>query len=337
MPATPFTTTNPLLLSSGTSNCLGLLPTPASLVSLPISTGTSPTWVTNTPSSSSTLLPTTLQSILPHLSSNLYPDQSILTLVPSLSNPGMILSPAADPIPHSLVQRIQSGQFVDMRDLLADNVHLLNQLSSLHGATALPLATINRTRLREIPSLTSWLYCFNAYVAVRTPDPLTRQMLAYSRLIIRESLRHGGAGWLEYDRVFRRQLSIDPTLRWNTLEPGLQAATILGQRTSAGILCSLCRESDHSTSQCALAPLQQQLINHPQVPPAPRSWRRPETLQRICVSWNKGQCNRPRCSYRHVCATCQRNHKARDCAETPPDSEYKSASVQPPRTSTATP
>ena len=142
----------------------------------------------------------------------------------SLSPPGMILSPAADPIPHTLVQRIQSGQFVEMRDLLADNIALLNQLASLQGTVSLPLNTANRTRLREVPSLVSWLYCFTAYVAVRTSDPLARNMLAYSRLIIREALRHGGSGWMEYDRVFRRQLAINPAMSWNTLEPGLQAA-----------------------------------------------------------------------------------------------------------------
>ena len=98
--------------------------------------------------------------------------------------------------------------------------------------------TIQRTRLREVPSLVSWMYCFTAYVAIRTQDPLTRQMLAYACLIIREALRHGGGGWAEYDRVFRRQVSINPALPWNVLEPSLQAATILGQRTSEGMLCN---------------------------------------------------------------------------------------------------
>ncbi len=37
-----------------------------------------------------------------------------------LSRPGLILSPASDPVPHSLVQRIQAGQFIDMRELLTD-------------------------------------------------------------------------------------------------------------------------------------------------------------------------------------------------------------------------
>ena len=171
---------------------------------------------------------------------------------PTRSLPEMILSLAADPISHALVQRIQSGQFVKMRDLLADNIALLNQLSSLHGTVPLPLATVNRTHLREVPSLVSWLYCFNAYLAVRMSDPITRYMLAYFRLLIREALRHGGCGWMEYDCVFRKQLSIKPCLTWNTLELALHAVTILGNRTSTGTFCTICRKCDHNANHCAL-------------------------------------------------------------------------------------
>ena len=99
--------------------------------------------------------------------------------VPLLSViPGMILSPAADPFPKSLVQRLQSGQFVEMRDMLADNIALLIQVSSLHGTDALPQATVNRMRLCEVPSIIFWLYCFNTYIALWTNDNLSRQMLA---------------------------------------------------------------------------------------------------------------------------------------------------------------
>ena len=130
---------------------------------------------------------------------------NISSLMNGHMQPGMILSPAADPIPRTLVQRIQVGQFVEMRDLLADNIELLNQLSSLHGTVTLPLTIVNCTRLREVSSLESWVYCFNAYVAVCTSDPATRDMLAYSRLFIREALRHGQAShwrlhWTEKKR-----------------------------------------------------------------------------------------------------------------------------------------
>lgn len=50
----------------------------------------------------------------------------------------------------------------------------------------------------------------------------------------------------------------------------------------------------------------------------------PETLERICVSWNRVRCSYPSCSFCHICATCKRRgHKARDCKETPQDSQYK--------------
>ena len=44
---------------------------------------------------------------------------------------------------------------------------------------------VMRPRLWEVVLLPTWLYSYMAYVAMRTPDPLTREMLAYARLIIR--------------------------------------------------------------------------------------------------------------------------------------------------------
>ena len=192
-----------------------------------------------------------------------------------------------------------------MRDLLADKIALLNQLSSLHGTVPLPQTTVNHTRLREVPSLVSWVSCFNAYVAVLTSDPSARDMLRYSWLLIREARRHGGSGWMEYDRVLCKQRSINPSLAWNTLEPALQAATILGQSTSAGTYCTICRECDHNANQCALSTLQQQLHSTsctiPQSVANPRPQKRIETLMQICVARNKGLCRRPDCNFRHIC------------------------------------
>ena len=319
----------PLICHTGSLGHLGALPPPVSLMSVPVCVSPFTTTTTYTDS----LALASSQSSLSIPPSHPVPSASIPLVgpqfpMPSQTQPGMILSPSADPIPQMLVQRAQSGQFVEMRELLADNIALYDQLASMHGTSTLPFGTVNRTRFREVPSLISWVYCFNAYVAIRTSDPLTRDMLAYSRILIREALRHGGDGWLQYDRVFRRHLSINPLLNWNVLEPGLQASTMLGQRNSSGIFCTLCRESDHISTYCALAPLQQQLQPLPsgtpsQAPRPPRPPRRPETLLGICVNWNKGICTRPSCSFRHVCASCQLQHRARDCPDTPPDSEYK--------------
>ncbi len=221
-----------------------------------------------------------------------------------------------------------------MRDLLADNISLHNQVEALHGQfslTSTPAAL--RPSLREVPSLQSWMYCFAAYMAVRTSDPQLRGMLAYCRLIIREALRHGGNGWQEYDRTFRRQAAIDPTMAWNVLVPSLQAATLLGNRGTSGTCCTICMEPDHQTTQCALTGTQQPVRQS--VPPLdtrrgvdnsrrfPRPPRRPETLLSICASWNRGTCTFPgTCTYRHTCAVCQLSHKGIDCPSAPVGSPY---------------
>ena len=242
------------------------------------------------------------------------------SLLPPLAS-GLILSPAMAPIPHRLVQRIQAGRFVEMRELLTDNLALHDQLEAvqgLPGMIALP-ATL-RTRQREVTSLTSWMYSFSAYMAVRTTDEFTRNMLTYCRLIIHEALRHGGQGWIEYDRTFRRLCEVDATLPWNSLLPDLQASTILSQRQPAGLFCVLCRGVDHSRQQCSLSS-----IRPPPINPGPfpvRDQRRPQTQRRtgqftpICSSWNTGSCAYPgSCTFRHVCARCFGDHMAMDCAD----------------------
>ena len=248
----------------------------------------------------------------------------------------MILSPALQPIPARLVRRILAGEFVEMRELLADNIALHDQLESVHG----PLHSLStpgslRARIREVPSLISWVYCMAAYVAVRTRDSTTRDMLAYMRLIVREAMRHGGGGgggWQEYDRSFRNQAAIDPTLRWNTLLPDLQASTILGHGMGRGTYCSLCRGVDHQAAQCALTYLQQPLVSSQQSPTAAAISRPPTDSRsrasrpayRICTSWNLGSCIYPgTCTFRHICLVCRQSHRAKDCPDAPADSFHR--------------
>ena len=159
-------------------------------------------------------------------------------------------------------------------------------------------------------------------MAIRTSDPVTHDQLAYARLVVREALRHGGSGWLDYDRAFGQQAATDPSLRWNTLLPGLQAATTLSRGTA--VFCTLCREVDHTRAQCALLCLTPQPVLPPQQHPT----------RCICTSWNRGTCIFfGNCTYRHVCITCQQMHKARDCPRIPETSIYKQprALPQPPQ------
>ena len=226
------------------------------------------------------------------------------------------LSMSLHPVPARVVSLIQSGRFIEMRDLLTDNVTVRSHFEDMHGALGVQLLPVNtRPRVREITTLPSWICCFLTYLAVGTSDPTTRDRLAYAILLIREAMRHGGRGWMEYDRLFRQQAAIDPGLAWNTIHPGLQATTVLSQPPQgAGTFCSLCRECDHIAANCALAQFQH---------PTTRATNAPNTSgsaqRRICSSWNDGSCTYPgSCSYQHICSNCfHSSHRNRDCRAPP--------------------
>ena len=200
-----------------------------------------------------------------------------------------------------------------MRDLLWDNAAMRAHYEELQGGMGVQLLPVStRPRVREISSLSSWVCCFLTYLAVQTSDPVTRQRATYAMLVVREAMRHGGRGWLDYDRLFRQQAALNPSLQWNVIHPELQATTVLAQRsTGSGSFCTLCQECDHTAQHCALAQLQQ-----PAIKGTPTSSQPPgRNLGRICSSWNDGACLYPgSCTYRHVCSICfQHSHRARDC------------------------
>ena len=60
---------------------------------------------------------------------------------------GMILSPALQPIPIRLVKWIMSGEFVEMCELLSDNLALHDQLEAVHGPLV-PATTPGSLRAR---------------------------------------------------------------------------------------------------------------------------------------------------------------------------------------------
>ena len=99
--------------------------TPHLLTSVSLSTGGQNTMPITTMSqelsgtsgtATSTILPG-INAVLPHLS----------------STSGLVLSSAAEPFPRKLVEKVNSGQFVEMRELLSDNIALLHQLEATPG------------------------------------------------------------------------------------------------------------------------------------------------------------------------------------------------------------
>lgn len=328
---------DPLLTGSGPTGWgLGMLPPPASLTSVIRSTVSATTQPSVQMASSSGVTSlsgsgqgpqpavpasfdhATLGPLTASSSSFAYshPGPSVMESSAASAMVGACLSPGSVPLPAKLVAKVRSGVYVEMKELLGDNIALLSELETFNGPHhVVGVAGANKPRLREISSLASWMYCFLTYLALRCPDNETRERLIYAQLIVRESLRHGGKNWLTYDKVFRQQAALDESLKWNELHPAILASTILSSPQSSvqtmpgrsGTFCTLCQGVDHRADQCALSYLHRSDLRT-------NGGRSIGMSGRICASWNRGSCRFPAgCSFRHVCRICCQPHPEIHC------------------------
>ena len=126
------------------------------------------------------------------------------------------------------MNKIRSKKFLDLKELLQDNMSLVAQLEELQGPTSLHVVGATQPRMREITSLPTWCHCFLAYTAAMTSDPATRDQLAYARLIIQQAQHQNGLGWMDYDKAFRQQMAADPTSRLQENKMYYSAHTLTG-------------------------------------------------------------------------------------------------------------
>ena len=155
------------------------------------------------------------------------------------------------PIPAKLVKRIQSLEYVDLRELLPDNLALSEKLDALPARAS----QSTNPEQREITKIVTWVSCFSTYAAIvaqKHPER-TRDMMAYMRLMVREGHKHGGTGWLKYDCIFRKN-NPGPSASWDVLDPSL-LTIVSNQGYNPRLPCHHCQELDHTSSECALAPL----------------------------------------------------------------------------------
>ena len=126
----------------------------------------------------------------------------------------LIISPALPPIPAKIVERVQSGEFVDFKEFLANNVLLVHRLQELGhtGAHLSPLshALTSNSRLREINDPLTWAPCFLAFMATSLELQGARDLVAYGMIVLQLACKHSGINWLLYDRQFRQHRPAGP-------------------------------------------------------------------------------------------------------------------------------
>ena len=237
------------------------------------------------------------------------------------------------PIPGKLVKKIQAEEYVDLSELLPDNVELLRR------AEAEPSTQVQGQRqLRRVSTLSTWVQCFATYAAVlaEAHPYRMRDLLAYLRLIVREAQCHEGDGWRSYDILFRKLAAMNTSIKWGAPLPSLYSTSFTSSRPSQ-TLCELCLKGDHKSGECALSPAisavsflsQERLVqlglqSLASLPRASqvRDSRTASTGfadRPVCKRWNFGSAGckgYPACTYRHACLKCgRRSHRAIDCRE----------------------
>lgn len=119
--------------------------------------------------------------------------------------PPFIVGEGLPVIPPKLVAKINRGEFVDMAELLRDNIEADRRRAATAGSVVATILASAKPR-REVPDLLSWIQCFGMYACVlgESYPELRRGLWAYQIFIVREA-RRCGRGWQEYDSMFRQQ------------------------------------------------------------------------------------------------------------------------------------
>ena len=124
-----------------------------------------------------------------------------------------LISANFPPIPAKLVQKIRRLEFVELNQLLPDNlVSFPNQDSEL-GDQKLPR---ERKKLPPIDDIPSWYLAMLLYTATchATYPHKTGEMLAYMASILQTSFNYPVEACLSYDRVFQAQAHLKPHFNW---------------------------------------------------------------------------------------------------------------------------
>ena len=239
----------------------------------------------------------------------------------SLATP-FVLSEGLPPVPAKLVAKIQKGDYVDMAELLRDNMEYERRQTTSDSSES----KSGRASRREVPDLLSWITCFGIYASVicdKSPEK-AKQLLAYQTLIVREARRCGGKGWQTYDSMFRQQVANKPKADWSVLNSSLYTTSFLANQNGRGRTCKWCLETDHAANACALAPPSNERQQSRSgsygrdrdVDSTPFNDRRAGRFGRsevrgACFAWNEGRCSLP---YWHVCCRCgATDHRESSC------------------------
>ena len=135
-----------------------------------------------------------------------------------------IFGPGRAPIPAKIVNMIVSHEFVEMSELMPENLDEPQAETPVFTFVgSMVVLKPNLAKKSAVIDILTWVECFNSYIAVLTTfyPPRSRDLLAYMALIVRTAKQFGGTAWLDYDRAFRREAATGNLRDWSVMRPDL--------------------------------------------------------------------------------------------------------------------
>ena len=206
------------------------------------------------------------------------------------------MGPGYAPVPFKLVSKITAGLFVDLADLLPDNIRAqeIEPQAFLEGKL---VVSGSKKRVIEIADIITWIEAFTIFsmILCHTFPSRWKDLNQYKLLIIQTARRFSDKSWLHYDIAFRKEAAASGSTDWSRMHPDLY-----NFHTRSPVTTSTASGSSTSSASSLSEPL--------------GSSGNPRSSQ-YCHSWNDGRCRWPfgRCRFRHSCESCHGDHPRIHC------------------------
>ena len=211
---------------------------------------------------------------------------SVSSTFPSLYK-AFVVGPGYAPVPYNIVSKITAGLFVDLADLLPDNIRAqeIEPQAFLEGKL---VVLGSKKRVVEIADIVTWIEAFTIFCMIlfHTFPFRWKDLNQYKLLNIQTARRFADKSWLNYGIAFRKEAAATGSTDWSRMNPDLYnihtrspAATSAASGSSTSSALSLAEPTTSSGN--------------------------PYSSQ-YCHSWNDGRCCWPfgRCRFRYPCELC---------------------------------
>ena len=219
-------------------------------------------------------------------------------------------------VPRKLLDKITRGEYIELEDLLPENVGAGSEpleLSTANGEGRRVSLNLCVTKKRSIVDFTAWLEAYTIYMACALKHVPFRalELVTYQHIICTANQQFATPAVLGYDRAFRAAVATT-SARWDAIDQSLWSLHLIRAPRPS---CPRCT-THHSRDRCP------QYLAGPHAPAGTNTSRPTQpflagagSTRQICLNFNRGRpCQHQPCERLHVCSTCgDRGHPAARC------------------------